>query len=341
MKIKLIKKVTSGLAIGCFLISLGALALAADRQEGPGPGGPGFMEAGRPDLQIIRQHISDGLARLVKAGTITQDQADKVLNFLQEKDRQREAEMEKVMSMSPEERQAYFQQHEKKRPDFVGELKTAAGLSASQAEAVAEAVRPPRPEQRISEDLAKLVKTGTITQDQADKVLSFFREKESQRRAEMEKVRSMSPEERQAYFQQHEKKRPDFVGELKTAAGLSANQAEAVAEAVRPPRPEQRIGEDLAKLVKTGTITQDQADKVLSFFREKESQRRAEMEKVRSMSPEERQAYFQQHGERRPDFIGELKKAADLSDTQAKAVADALQPHHGPFGPMPPMMPNP
>ena len=97
-----------------------------------------------------------------------------------------------------------------------------------------------------------------------------------------------------------------------------------------PENREEHMKNRIDKLVKDDTITQKQAAKLISFFKEKDDQRKSEMEKTRSMTPEERDTFFKDKFNQRPDMIKELKDAADLSDEQAKAVADALRPPHGP-----------
>lgn len=105
----------------------------------------------------------------------------------------------------------------------------------------------------------------------------------------------------------------------------------------------QHVNKVLDKLVNQGTLTRDQADKVLYFFKEKDKERKNDMEVMKDMTPEDREAYLHEKFNKRPDFIKELQNAADLSDEQAKTVADAIRPPHrpNPNGPEGPMMPHP
>ncbi|AJQ26297.1 hypothetical protein [Pelosinus fermentans] len=121
----------------------------------------------------------------------------------------------------------------------------------------------------------------------------------------------------------------------------------------RMPNPEDRekhMKIFMDKLLNDSIITQEQAAKLISFFKEKDDQRKTEMEKTRFMTPEERDAFFKEKFNQRPDMIKELKDAADLSDEQAKAVDDTLRPPHrpgpeggpcGPCGPCCPKLPTP
>jgi hypothetical protein len=143
MKIKFAKKVVSGLVIGCLSLSLGTLALAHDRQEGPPPRDDFAIPSDMPNPADMEHHISSRLDKLVSESLITRDQADKILNFFQQKDSQRKADMEKMKDMSPDERHAYLEQQFSHHPDFITELKGIADLSNEQAKGVADAIRPP------------------------------------------------------------------------------------------------------------------------------------------------------------------------------------------------------
>jgi len=100
-----------------------------------------------------------------------------------------------------------------------------------------------------------------------------------------------------------------------------------------PQEIERQVGAKLAKLVDAGTITKDQSAKVLEFWREKERERQADFGKTKDMSPDERKAYMDEKMKNRPDMVAELVKNIGLSESQAKAVAEALRP---PAPPRPP-----
>lgn len=198
-------------------------------------------------------------------------------------------------------------------------------------------------ERHISERLQKLVDDQIITKEQSTKLLAFFKEKAAERKADMEKMKEMSPEERDAYLKE-KFKHPDMVTELQNAGGLSSNQANAVDAALRPPhRPDGDMGKRLSacldKLVSEKTLTKEQADKVTSFFKQKAEERKADMEKIKNMSPAEREAFLKEKMAQHPDLIKDLQAAAELTENQAKTVADALRPPHRPDHdrPEPPM----
>jgi hypothetical protein len=142
---------------------------------------PGQPPCSPPDRD---QQFTVALDKLVADGTLTRQQGDRVRQFFQ----------------SPP-------------PGLVRDLANGAGLSESQAKAVAEALQPPCPppppdNRQLNTCLDKLVAGGTLTRQQADRVRQFFQ----------------GPP-------------PALVRDLINYAGLSESQAKAVAEALRPPGP--------------------------------------------------------------------------------------------------------
>ena len=108
------------------------------------------------------------------------------------------------------------------------------------------------------------------------------------------------------------------------------------------PRPEdhvKRLRASLDKLVEKKILESDQSHRVMLFFQQKDDERKAEWDKMKSMTPEDRDTYVQQQCilrcQKRPDLIKDLMEGAGLSQEQAKAVAQEMRPPHGPGGPGP------
>lgn len=237
MKTRMSKKVISGIAIGCLLLSLGGLVLAKDAKPAGDTRQQAFQTC-RPNHDGMEQHFTSSLAALVEKGTITQQQSDKIANFLREKRAEHRADRKDMKNATPDERAEKFQQLKKNHQQMAKELSSAAGLTEAQTKAVLEALRPPQMHERMGEritgKLSALVSQGSITQDQSDKLLSFFKEKHTQRQAEFEKLKTMTEDERKAFFEQKHNGRPDFAAELAAAGDLTEDQAKIVADALRP-----------------------------------------------------------------------------------------------------------
>ena len=239
MKPKMSKKVISGIAIGCLLLSLGGLVLAKDTKATSESRPQSAFQTCRPNHGGMEQHFNSSLAALVEKGTITQEQSDKIASFFREKRAEHRANREEMKNSLPGDRAAKAQEFRKHHQQLASDLAAAAGLSDTQAKEVLEALRPPQMHEKMGEritvKLSELVGQGTITQDQSDKLLAFFKEKHAQRQAEFEKMKGMTEDERKAYLdQKHHISHSDRLAELAAAGDLTDEQAKLVADALRP-----------------------------------------------------------------------------------------------------------
>ena len=105
------------------------------------------------------------------------------------------------------------------------------------------------------------------------------------------------------------------------------------------PRPEdhaQRLRATLKKLVEKKIIEADQAHRVILFFHQKDTERKAEWDKIQALSADERETYMHQQCiqrcQKRPDLVKDLMEGTGLTQDQAKAIADEMRP---PYGPVP------
>ncbi|MCR4430956.1 MAG: hypothetical protein NUV45_08070 [Tepidanaerobacteraceae bacterium] len=324
-----------------------------------GPMGMGiFGPMDRGDKTGIKGNMEDVAKSLVEQGIITQETADKMTAYMEEKAAERKAEMDKMKDMTEEERKAYLEEKKASRTegkkDFLTEMVQAGILTQEQADAIKayleEQAQAKRQEQQ-KERLDNLVSQGLITQEQEQKIMEYYKAQEEERKAEMEKIKSMTEEERKAYFEEKKSSnssaKPDHMQELVEAGILTQDEADAInkyyeeqmkakmeeAQAKR----QQEIESQLDSLVSAGTITQEQKEKILAYLNEKEEARKAEMEKVKNMTEEERKAYMEQKRESTPkkgEAIGPLQELVDngtLTADQAEAVSKALfQAKHGP-----------
>lgn len=121
--------------------------------------------------------------------------------------------------------------------------------------------------------LKSLVAAGVLTQAEADKITALSTAEEQARQAEMDKVRSITAEERKAYFESNQMQVPKEKGDIFTLAvsrGIltqtKADTAKAKLQEIRDAERQAKLTEELKGLVTAGTITQAQADKVIAYI---------------------------------------------------------------------------
>lgn len=147
---KLMVKVMTGLIVAGVTLSTGVTAFAATKdvktnkiqtvQRGNREGAKikAALPQGKGHKGGMREKIdfSTAFDSLVTAGTITQGQEDKIVEFMNKKAEARKTEMEKIKAMTEEERKAYFEANKgKERTDIFKELVDAGILNQSQADA--------------------------------------------------------------------------------------------------------------------------------------------------------------------------------------------------------------
>lgn len=151
---------------------------------------------------------------------------------------------------------------------------------------------PPDMEQFVKNCLDKLVTAGTIKQDQADKASNYLKQNKFD-------PKNFDPQK--------------MVSDLKNM-GLTDKQAQDTTDAFRLPKPpsmssdmEQPVESELNKLVTSGTITQDQADKANNYLKQNKFD-------PKNFDPQE--------------MVSELGNIG-ITDKQAQAIIDAIRPSTG------------
>jgi hypothetical protein len=89
-------------------------------------------------------------------------------------------------------------------------------------------------------DLDKLVKDGIINKETSEKIDKFLKERYDKRVEEKQKLKEMTPEEREKYFEsKHKKPRADIWTDMVNAGIITSSEAEAIKASIKESRPEE------------------------------------------------------------------------------------------------------
>jgi len=197
---------------------------------------------------------------------------------------------------------------------------------------------------------ASLVKEGIITQEIADKIISYMEGKNTERKTEMDKIKAMSEDEREVYFESKKsstadsiQKKVDGLADLLTSGVLTQEQVDAI-KAYQQKEMNTQQEEQQAKrqeveksrmdsLVSAGIITQDTADAMTIYYETQEESRKTEMEKIKVMTNDERKTYMESkmnaNSDDKKDPYAGLIEAGVLTQEQVDSIKayDAEQRH--------------
>lgn len=337
---KLISKIMTAVIAGGVLISSGTYVFAKSNVKGS-TGVKTKTEYSKMNKKNPTDNMKSQLDKLVTAGTINQDQETKVLDYFKQKEADRKAEMDKVKNMTEAERKTYFESKKTtEKTNFLSELVTDNTLTQAQATAIGNAVhqgpgqkQPGANAAQVKTELDKLVTAGTITQGQETSIINAMKQEQTDMKAEMDKVKNMTEAERKTYFESKKNTRKtDYLNKLVTAGTLTEAQATTVKNAIH--QGASRKGDiknpngfktQLDKLVTAGTITQDEETKILKYMTDKQTERKAEMDKVKNMTAAERKTYLEsKKTSKKTDFLSELVSKGIISQDKANAIKTAM-----------------
>lgn len=270
---------------------------------------------------------------LVGQGSLSQDQADKLLTLIKNQEDQWQTQKASEKTMTPEERKAQCTGLKGQKTGPFSEAVTQGIITQEQATAIQEAMQAKNSEQRqanMTSKLQDLVSNGTLTSTQSDAILTQINSLTQERQTEMDKIKTMTQEEHKAYLQANRPQKTDMMKSLVDNGTLTQEQATAVQEALQGKNTEQRqanLTGKLQELVSNGTLTSTQSDAIINQINSLTQQRQTEMDKVKSMTQEERKAYLQANRPQKTDILKSLVDDGTLTQEQADAVSKVF-----PFG---------
>ena len=346
MKTDLGKRILMGIAIGAIAVggSSAVYAAAANITEsGMAAFAPqnfrGFGHKGAMAMDF---------SNLVSESIIDQATADKMAEYMSQMEAPQNMGRESIKPMTEAEKQTHFESNKPaERVDMFTQMAEVGIITQSQADAIKAAMpqmqmpagdfqgRPMEKAMPMNYD--NLVAKGIMDQETADKLAAFQTEKEAERKAGMDKMKSMTEEERKAHFENSKNEQPHNVWDEALSAGIiTQTQADAIAEAIKEAIPQnfdggfnaKGMGMNLDDLVTKGIIDQATADKVSEYQAKIEAERKTDMDKMKSMTEAECKAAFENTEKPQPiDQLAEMVNAGVITEAQAEAIKNAMPTH--------------
>jgi len=258
-------------------------------------------------------NLETNLAKLVTDKTITQDQSDKIKAAMIKEQAVVKADFEKTKAMTEEQRKAYTDANKTNHSNPLKALIDNGTITQAQADKVGFGgigklngkapfgKEAGQPKAELTTTLKVAVSSNIITQSESDKIVAY--------KSSKTKTKTKDSTEK-----------PDFYKELVSNGILTQAKADALKSSEQIQRDAKRQKDfetNLAKLVTDKTITQDQSDKIKAAMVKEEAVRKADFEKTKAMTEEQRKAYMEAN---KANHINPLKALVDSgSITQAQA----------------------
>lgn len=312
---------------------------------GPDQAG-GLGQAGGPlarHMENASEEMQTLLATLVTDGTLTQTEVDNITAFMATKETEREAEQAKLAAMTETERKAYHDQKETTitttttptKVDRFSEMVTSGVITQAQADTITAKIEAQKLATRQAEQTARwqtLVASSIITDEQVEQIIAYQATEKATRKTEMEKLKDMTKDERDAYLETSKGTSPkDPMSGLVDAGIITQDQADSIKAEDEAQRLATRQAEQKTRfdtLVASNTITAAQVEQILAYEVTQDAARKAERDKVEAMSSEERATYLETSKGTPKDPMAGLVDAGILTQEQADSVAKVMSSGH-------------
>lgn len=169
-----------------------------------------------------KNYLEDAVQKLVKEGKLTKEKGDKILQYKKQK-------AEEYSKLSKEDKLKL--KKECKKGSLLKELKEKGIITNQEAKLIVEKLHQMKDE-RLNTGLQGLVDKGVLTAADIDNIRKYMLKDREERKALFEKLKSMSPEERKAYFNEHKGERKDILTRMVDDKVITSKQAEEIRKAV-------------------------------------------------------------------------------------------------------------
>lgn len=161
----------------------------------------------------------------------------------------------------------------------------------------------------------KLVEEGKLSREKAEQIDKFIKVNKADQK-------NLQPEEKKRLRQNHNH---GLINDLVNAKVINDAEATIIRDRFRETK-EAYFNERLNAMVRKGTITQAQADKVKVYFENNKKERIEMHKKLQNMTEEQRKAFFTEH--RKNNVMNKLVEDGILTKEQVEELRNSFKEGH-------------
>jgi len=165
-----------------------------------------------------KHYLEEAVLKLMEEGKLSKEKVEKILQYK----KKRLEELSKQDKMSKEQLKK-----QRKKGSLLRDLIQDGILTEAEGEAIKNKLREMK-EARLHGGLQQLVDKGVLTDQDISNIRGYMLKIREERSAQMEKLRTMTPEERKAYFESEKKNHKDILERMVEDKVLTLNQAEEI-----------------------------------------------------------------------------------------------------------------
>jgi len=186
------------------------------------PSAPGQEKTEYKTIVRSKHYLEEAVEKMVQEGSLTREKADKILEYKQK----RKDELKKLTI----EQRAQMKKHGG-RGSLLKALVQEGIITEEEAKAIREKLLEMK-EARVTDGLQSLIDKGVLTKDDINNIRSYLLKVREERKASIEKLKSMTPDERKAYFKEHKNERKDILTKMVEDKVITKEQAEEIKKAI-------------------------------------------------------------------------------------------------------------
>lgn len=217
----MLKKITTSIIVAllfCAVILSGVPLYAADEMASDEA-----MAASAGFTLIDGKHyLEEAVLKLMEEGKLSKDKVEKILQYK----KKRLEELSKQDKMSKEQLKK-----QRKKGSLLRDLIHDGILTEAEGEAIKTKLKEMK-EARLQGGLQQLVDKGVLSDQDISNIRSYMLKIREERSSQMEKLRTMTPQERKAYFDSEKKNRKDILERMVEDKVLTLKQAEEIRKVV-------------------------------------------------------------------------------------------------------------
>lgn len=165
--------------------------------------------------------------------------------------------------------------------------------------------------QYLEEAVLKLVQEGRLAKDKAEKILEFRKKK----------AEELKKSGRKQLKKQHGK--GSLLGDMVREGIITQAEAQLIKEKLLEMK-DKRLGDGMQSLVDKGVLTEKDIENMRNYMLKIREERKARIDKLSTMTPEERKEYFKKADKERKDIITRMVEDNIITNSQGEELRKAV-----------------